>query len=76
MAQVSLRDLPDDVVERLKARARAHGTSLESELRSILTRSADLGRDDQRCIADALAVQTADRVRSDTVELLREDRRR
>ena len=37
MASLSVRDLDDDVRERLRRRAAAHGRSMEAEVRSILT---------------------------------------
>lgn len=40
MAQVLVRNLEDEVVERLKARAAAAGRSLEAELRDIVTAAA------------------------------------
>jgi len=36
MAAVSIRNLDDDVKERLRLRAASHGRSMESEIRSIL----------------------------------------
>ena len=36
MAQLIVRNLPDDVKERLKRRAKQHGRSLEAEVREIL----------------------------------------
>ena len=36
MAQLIVRDLPDHVKKRLKQRAKAHGRSLEAEVREIL----------------------------------------
>ena len=36
MAQVLVRDLDVSVVEKLKARAAAHGRSLQAELKAIL----------------------------------------
>ena len=36
MAAVSIRNLDDDVKERLRMRAASHGRSMESEIRSIL----------------------------------------
>ena len=38
MAQLLVRDLPDEVKERLRRRATAHGRSLEAEVREILSR--------------------------------------
>jgi len=37
MAAVSIRNLDDRVRERLRIRAAAHGRSMESEIRAILT---------------------------------------
>ena len=36
MAAVSIRNLDDDVKERLRRRAASHGRSMESEIRAIL----------------------------------------
>lgn len=36
MAQLIVRDLPDEVVQRLKARAAANGRSAEEEHRTLL----------------------------------------
>ena len=40
MAQVLVRDLPEETVARLKERAAEAGRSLEAELRDILNRAA------------------------------------
>jgi antitoxin FitA len=40
MAQILVRRVDDDVKERLKARAKKHGRSLEAEARSILENAA------------------------------------
>lgn len=40
MGDVRVRNLDDEIVEELKARARRHGKSLESELRAVLTAEA------------------------------------
>jgi antitoxin FitA len=40
MAQVIIRNLDPEAVDRLKARAKRNGRSLEAELRDVLTRSA------------------------------------
>jgi plasmid stability protein len=37
MASLSIRDLDDDVRERLRVRAAEHGRSMEAEIRAILT---------------------------------------
>ena len=40
MAQLLVRDLPDDVKKRLKKRAEDHGRSLEAEVRAILSEAS------------------------------------
>ena len=40
MAQVLVRNLDDQVVERLRQRAKAEGKSLEQALRDLLTEAA------------------------------------
>ncbi|WP_158430194.1 FitA-like ribbon-helix-helix domain-containing protein [Nocardia cyriacigeorgica] len=37
MAAITIRDLDDDVKERLRRRAAAHGRSMEAEARAILS---------------------------------------
>jgi len=44
MAQVVVRNLDDNVVERLKARAAAENKSLEQKLRDVLTEAAKPSR--------------------------------
>lgn len=39
MAQIVVRQIPDEVHRALKARAAAHGRSAEAELREILARA-------------------------------------
>ena len=39
MAQLVVRNLPDDVKERLKRRAERHGHSLEAEVRAVLVQA-------------------------------------
>lgn len=48
MAQILIRNLDDDVVERLKARAHANGRSLEGEARAILESGAGFSVQDAR----------------------------
>ena len=40
MAQVSVRNLPKEVVRKLKMRARQHGRSLQEELKNVLEQAA------------------------------------
>ncbi len=40
MANLTIRNLDDEVVAKLKARAKAHHRSLEAELRALLSEAA------------------------------------
>lgn len=55
MAQVLVRDLPGEVVERLKAKAAAQGHSLEAYLRRVLEDASRLDREELLMAAEPLA---------------------
>jgi plasmid stability protein len=74
MAQVLVRDLPDEVVERLKAKAAAEGSSLEAHLRRVLEAASGLGREDFLAVADAIAATTTGREQHDATEIIRASR--
>jgi plasmid stability protein len=77
MANVTVRNLDDAVVEALKERARANNRSLEGELRQILADAVrPAGQVDLRALAERVAAMTPDRPQTDSVDLLHEDRRR
>ena len=77
MANVTIRNLDDAVVERLKERAKANHRSLEAELREILTRSAgSMTREELIAFAKRIAAKTPDVPQTDSAELIREDRDR
>ena len=80
MAQISVRNLDDQVVERLKHKARRHGRSLESEVRAILEEAAQPSREEAlRSLAslrEEIAQHNGHRMLSDSTEILREDRSR
>lgn len=74
-----LRNLDEAVVERLKARARSEGRSLQAELMWILeqaAQSARSGRSVYRDLADEVPATLAGRPQTDRAVLLDEDRRR
>ncbi len=78
MASVTIRNLDDDVVVALKQRAKANNRSLEAELRVVLVRAVR-GYDAEEflALADRIRAMTPkDRPQTDSVKLLREDRRR
>ncbi len=77
MANVTIRNLDDEVVKKLKAQAKEHNRSLEAELRRILTDAAKPSAiTDLLELADRIAAMTPEVPQTDSVELLREDRRR
>jgi plasmid stability protein len=78
MATVTIRDLDDRIVVRLKARAKANNRSLEAELRELLSGIVREQERKQRFLAkaDRIVAMTSKVTQTDSVELLREDRRR
>jgi plasmid stability protein len=74
MAQVLVRNLPEDVVARLKARAARRRHSLEQELRHILTAAARSGREEVLADMDRIRALTPKVPQTDSAELIREDR--
>jgi plasmid stability protein len=75
MAQVLVRDLDPEVVERLKDRARQHGRSLQGEVRSILEGAAETyTMSEAREVSREWQERFAGRKFSDSAELIREDR--
>ena len=78
MGNLTIRNLDDRVIDRLKAQAKANQRSLEGEIRHLLTQKADRpGRiADFRERTRQLVSLTAGTPQTDSVELLREDRDR
>ena len=78
MATVTIRNLDDRVVEKLKARAKENRRSLEAELREILSNQIT-GRERMkrfRVKADRIARMTPKVPQTDSALLIREDRDR
>mgnify|MGYP001584171228 CR=1 FL=1 len=76
MANLHIRDVDDEVIRALKARADAHRRSLQNELVMILTNAAKVSRTDAAKIADKVRHMLEGREHSDSAVLLREDRKR
>ena len=76
MAQVLIRDLKADVVARLKARAKRHGRSLQTELKEILETASRHSPVEARAVADQIRRRLAGRALSDSADLIAEDRAR
>lgn len=79
MAQILVRGLDEEVVERLKMRARKDGRSLQSEVKHILEQSALEAKVDAktaRKISEEFHRKFKGRKFPDTAGLIREDRER
>ncbi len=75
MANLTIRNLDDEVVAKLKARAKAHHRSLEAELREILTVTVGRqAREDFLARADRIAAMTPDVKQTDSTKIIREFR--
>jgi plasmid stability protein len=76
VAQVLIRNVPDDVIAAHRKRAKAHGRSLEQELRDLIERAAPYSPEERLAVALRFQSQTPAGSRSDPAELIREDRDR
>ncbi|MET0852848.1 MAG: plasmid stabilization protein [Candidatus Rokuibacteriota bacterium] len=76
MAQVVIRNIDDEAIRELKARARRKGVSLERELRTILTEAVRQDRASFRQRALKFRRKLAGRRHSDSTALIRADRDR
>ena len=75
MANLTIRNLDDEVVAKLKARAKAHHRSLEAELRETPKGQVDRkAREDFLARADRIAAMTPKTYQTDSTLLIREDR--
>ena len=75
MANALVRDLDDQVYERLKARAVGNNRSLEAELREILVAaSKQVSMAEARARAAEIRQRLSGRTHSDSAELIRVDR--
>ena len=76
MAQIVVRNLESDVVDKLKWRAKLHGRSLESEARHILTQLAGFSPGQAKKTLSEWHKKLSGQTFPDTTELLRQDRTR
>ena len=75
MGQVTIRNLDDGVLERLRTKARLNQRSLEQELREILSRAAPLsGAEKEALIRDSWAQNP--QPQTDSTDWIRADRDR
>ena len=78
MATVTIRDLDERIVKKLKAQAKANNRSLEAELRELLASEVKKGEQMRQFLAkaDRIAAMTPKVPQTDSAILLREDRDR
>lgn len=74
MRQIVLRDLGDDVIERLERRAEEHGRTLEQEIREILRQAGRPSREELLEIMDRIRAMTPPGPHPLAEDLIREDR--
>jgi plasmid stability protein len=78
MATVTIRNLDDRILKKLKARAKANKRSLQAELHELLTNVVKENEQMRRFHAKArrIAAMTPDVPQTDSALLIREDRDR
>jgi plasmid stability protein len=76
MAQLLVRDLSDEVVEKLKARARENRRSLQAEVKLVLEQATRFDRATALKRIEEVRKMLAGRPMSDSAELIRELRDR
>jgi plasmid stability protein len=77
MATLTIRNLEDGVVERLKEQAAHNNRSLEAEVREILKNNTHRPSVEQLlALADRIAAMTPNVPQTDSTKLIREDRDR
>lgn len=78
MATVTIRNLDDDIVAKLKLQAKANHRSMEAEAREILSSEVRPRERMHRFVAraDRIAAMTPRMRQTDSVRLIREDRKR
>ena len=76
MAQLLVRDLEKETIERLKTRAKQHNRSLQGEVKLILQNAAKLSMAEASNVASGWQKRLGGRKFSDSSTLIREDRDR
>lgn len=74
MANLLIRNLDDDVLKQLLAAAKAHGRSLQAEIREVLRNASARGLDETRRLSAQWLKRLEGSTHSDSAALIREDR--
>lgn len=76
MPNVLIRDLDEELLARLKARAAANGRSLQTEIHAILEHANRYSRAEMIQLSEKWLRSLAGTPQTDSAELIREDRER
>lgn len=76
MPNLLIRGLKSKIVDRLKARAKRHGRSLQSEIKQVLESEAARWSIDEALERARAFRESVGRVKGDSADLVREDRER
>jgi len=76
MPDILIRGLNQRFLQRLKARAKRHGRSLQSEAKMLLEQAAQGGTEGTAKILDRWKTRFAGRKFSSSADLIRQDRNR
>jgi len=76
MVQILVRNVDPKAVERLKARTRRHGRSLQSEVKVLLERAAGVGAEEVAAMLAGWEKRLGGRRFVSCAKLIREDRSR
>ena len=76
MANVTIRNIDEQTIARLKTRAARNGRSLQAELQQILERAAMADAIAGRVVAARIRRKLSDRNHSDSASLMADDRGR
>jgi plasmid stability protein len=76
MPQLLVRDLNEETIKGLKARAKKHQRSLQGEVKHILEEASLKSMEGARELAEKIRSRLAGSIFSDSSELIRQDRRR
>lgn len=76
MGDILIRGLDDELIDRIKRRARSGGRSLQAELRAMIEQAARLDPAEARRVAARFRRQFGAVQFDDSADLIREDRDR
>ncbi len=74
MGQVIIRNLPEELIQRLKLKAEIHGHSLEQELRNILGREAGLTPAEKVALSGSIRGMQKKPLLTDSTDIIRQYR--